>query len=102
AGPSRDRTHFTQDIVSGVTILQTDQARRMSAVGADMSRIAEDTSFRTLAESLPQLVWTTLPDGQHDYFNRRWYEFTGLAPEESLGQGWRAAIHPDDRDLTEK
>lgn len=52
--------------------------------------------FAILAESLPQLVWSARPDGYHDYFNRRWHEFTGLTTEQSLGQGWSAAVHPDD------
>ena len=34
--------------------------------------------FRTLADTLPQMVWSTRPDGYHDYYNRRWYEFTGV------------------------
>ena len=34
--------------------------------------------FRTLADTMPQMVWSTLPDGFHDYYNARWYEFTGV------------------------
>jgi PAS domain S-box-containing protein len=56
-----------------------------------------ESSFRTLAESLPQLVWTTRPDGFHDYFNRRWTEFTGLDPAESMGDRWVERLHPEDR-----
>ncbi|MET0427388.1 MAG: PAS domain-containing protein, partial [Microvirga sp.] len=58
-----------------------------------------ETRFALLAESLPQLVWTTDPEGRHDYFNHRWYEFTGLQPAESMGHGWTAALHPDDAPL---
>src|SRR5215218_2324681 len=58
-----------------------------------------DSPFRLLAESLPQLVWTTRPDGRHDYFNGRWYEFTGLDLAGSVGEGWADVIHPDDRRL---
>src|SRR5262245_52537910 len=39
--------------------------------------------FRLLAEALPQLAWATRPDGAATYFNRRWYEVTGLTPERS-------------------
>lgn len=56
-----------------------------------------EDQFRVLAEALPQPAWTTRPDGYHDYFNRRWHEFTGLKVEQSIGDGWSAAIHPDDR-----
>ena len=53
--------------------------------------------FRLLAEVMPQIVWTAAPDGSVDYFNSRWYEYTGLTPEsEHFGDGWRPAVHPDD------
>ncbi|WP_210496826.1 sensor histidine kinase [Microvirga antarctica] len=55
-----------------------------------------ESQFATLAERLPQLVWSTRPDGFHDYFNRQWYDFTGLSPEQSVGSGWRSAVHTDD------
>ncbi len=52
--------------------------------------------FRQLTGVMPQIVWTAGDDGTVDYFNSRWYEYTGLAPEASLGVGWREVIHPDD------
>ena len=56
-----------------------------------------DARFRAIADTMPQVVWSTLPSGSHDYFNRRWYELTGLTTEESVGEGWAIAVHPDDR-----
>lgn len=57
-----------------------------------------DARFNTLADALPHMVWSTLPDGFHDYFNARWYEFTG-APEGSTdGEGWTDRFHPEDRE----
>jgi two-component system, chemotaxis family, CheB/CheR fusion protein len=56
--------------------------------------------FRTLAEALPQLVWTCFPDGQCDYFNTQWTDYTGRSPDELLGLEWREALHPDDRNFT--
>jgi PAS domain S-box-containing protein len=53
--------------------------------------------FRLLTEALPQLVWAARPDGGATYFNRRWYEVTGLTPETSLGDAWSDNIHPEDR-----
>ncbi|MCI0538656.1 MAG: PAS domain-containing protein [Verrucomicrobiales bacterium] len=54
--------------------------------------------FRTLAESLPQLVWTCQPDGWCDYLSRQWVEYTGRPAEEQLGYGWAEHLHPDDRE----
>ena len=53
--------------------------------------------FRTLAEALPQIVWTATPGSGVDYCNRRWYELTGFTESQTLGWGWPDALHPDDR-----
>ncbi|HEY9872876.1 MAG TPA: PAS domain S-box protein, partial [Candidatus Obscuribacterales bacterium] len=58
---------------------------------------ASEQRFRFLAESIPQLVWTARADGWVDYFNQRWYKYTGLTAEQSLGWGWLDALHPDER-----
>ena len=52
--------------------------------------------FQTLADALPQLVWSTPPDGLSDYFNRQWCQFTGAPPTESYATGWMDFLHPDD------
>lgn len=56
-----------------------------------------ETRFRTLSDTMPQMVWSALPDGYHDYYNARWYEFTG-APEGSTdGEAWNGMFHADDQ-----
>ena len=52
--------------------------------------------FRTLAEAMPQIVWTAGPDGAVDYYNRRWFSFTGISREEGEGWGWTGVLHPED------
>jgi len=54
-----------------------------------------EQKFSTLADAMPQLVWTSNADGALDYFNQRWFEYTGTY-EEHLGWGWQNVIHPDD------
>jgi len=49
-----------------------------------------------VVDALPGLVWTALPDGHIDFLNQRWCEYTGLNVDEAYGQGWQAAIHPED------
>ena len=61
-------------------------------------RIQEkEREFRSLAETMPQIVWATRPDGWNIYFNRKWAEYTGLTLEESYGHGWITPFHPDDK-----
>lgn len=52
--------------------------------------------FRQFAEAMPHLVWMTLPDGYHDYYNQRWYAYTGMTYEDTRGENWKKAFHPDD------
>jgi len=47
---------------------------------------------------MPQMVWSTRPDGYHDYYNQRWYQRTGTTPEQVIGDGRRPVFHPDDRE----
>jgi PAS domain S-box-containing protein len=55
-----------------------------------------ELKFRTLADAIPQIVWTANPDGEIDFFNHRWFEYTGLSLEQSQNDGWQLLIHPDD------
>lgn len=56
-----------------------------------------DAHFKTLANALPHMVWSTLPDGFHDYYNARWYEFTGVPSGSTDGDSWAGMFHPDDQ-----
>lgn len=54
--------------------------------------------FHTIAEAVPEIIWTATPDGQDDYFNQRCFDFTGSTLEEMRGMGWKIIVHPDDVD----
>jgi PAS domain S-box-containing protein len=56
-----------------------------------------EARLRTLADLIPQLVWTTRPDGYHDYYNERWYAYTGMARGSDDGWAFEPVLHPDDR-----
>jgi PAS domain S-box-containing protein len=79
---------------------------RMSGVVIDISErkrhetelATSEAKFRALADTMPQMVWSTLPDGFHDYYNARWYEFTGVPAGSTDGEGWNGMFHPDDQD----
>lgn len=64
-------------------------------------RIAEQTmeneqQFQLICDTMPQMLWTTRPDGYHDYFSQRWYDYTGLTPKNSLGLGWKLPFHEEE------
>lgn len=59
-----------------------------------MASIAQ--KFEVLADTVPQLIWENNSLGEAVYFNKRWFEFSGLTYEQSLSVGWVIMGHPDD------
>jgi diguanylate cyclase (GGDEF)-like protein/PAS domain S-box-containing protein len=55
-----------------------------------------ESLFRTMAETVPQIMWTASPDGAQEFFGSRWHEYSGQSLDESRGSGWKAVVHPDD------
>jgi PAS domain S-box-containing protein len=67
------------------------------------SRKAQQESeerFKQLADSMPALVWTALPDGSIDYYNQKVREYSGIKPRSDDFWDWVSAIFPDDVDHT--
>src|SRR5262245_59829847 len=58
--------------------------------------------WRSLTETLPQLVWSATLDGTCDYFSSQWTEYTGVAEADLLGWRWLETLHPDDREPTRR
>src|SRR5580692_3371035 len=56
-----------------------------------------ERELRDVVNTVPAYVWSTSPEGQVDFVNDRWLQFTGLALDEAFGWKWEAVLHPDDR-----
>ncbi len=67
----------------------------LASAGAALAE--SEAKFRAIADSMPQMVWSTLPDGFHDYYNARWYEFTGVPEGSTDGEAWNGMFHADDQ-----
>jgi PAS domain S-box-containing protein len=65
------------------------EARRLN----DQATHAEDV-LRSLVDNLPEMAWSARPDGYVDFYNRRWYEYTGRALDQMLGWGWKDVHDP--------
>lgn len=63
---------------------------------AEIALRKSEESLRFMAESMPQKIFTAKPNGDVDYFNQQWMEFTGLSFEQIRDWGWTQFIHPDD------
>ncbi|ABA22288.1 PAS/PAC sensor hybrid histidine kinase [Trichormus variabilis ATCC 29413] len=83
----------TNEITNANEKLQQEIHERQRIV--EILRESEER-YRYLAEAIPQLVWTADANGECDYFNQNWCDYTGLTLEESLGSGWLAALHLED------
>ncbi|WP_022684788.1 PAS domain-containing protein [Sphingomonas phyllosphaerae] len=86
--------------VLGAAVMARVHGSRDHAVSQVARREAEDseTRFRILADTMPQMVWSTLPDGYHDYYNARWYAFTGTPEGSTDGEAWNGMFHADDQE----
>jgi len=71
---------------------------RESGLTAQNRLAANEANFAILTNALPQMVWSTLPDGYHDYYNDRWYEFTGVPQGSTDGKEWNGMFHPEDQE----
>ncbi len=64
----------------------------------DEARLHEsEMRFRGITDSIDHMVWSTLPDGFHDYYNQRWYDYIGVPPGSTDGEAWSGVFHPDDQ-----
>ena len=66
----------------------------MSHDTADIATLPDP--YRYAIDTIPGLVWTSLPDGNVDFLNQRWLDYTGLSLEQAVGCGWQSAVCPDD------
>src|SRR5262249_22677841 len=80
--------------VVGAVLVFRDVTQRRQADEAAMLRASEQR-WRSLTETLPQLVWSAAPDGACDYFSTQWTAHTGVAEADLLGWRWLETLHPD-------
>ncbi|WP_246158118.1 PAS domain-containing protein [Reyranella soli] len=63
---------------------------------AEQKLRASEGLFRTMAQAMPNHVWTAPADGQLDWFNDQVYAYSGAAAGSLDGGGWKDIVHPDD------
>jgi PAS domain S-box-containing protein len=82
-------THIAKCIVNVLLLRESERTQR--------ERALTEAKFKLIAEAVPQMVWSALPDGQPDYFNQRWYDFTGMPPGVVGTEPFKAMLHPEER-----
>jgi diguanylate cyclase (GGDEF)-like protein/PAS domain S-box-containing protein len=86
-------------LVFGGAIALSFAHRYLALQKADLNLSRErELYFHTMAEAVPEIIWTATPDGMSDFFNRKCLDYVGLTFEQMQGKGWKVIIHPDDLD----
>jgi two-component system, sensor histidine kinase and response regulator len=95
---------FLTALILCVRTLNQLDARRAEATSA-RRRTDEDSTgraqeverrFRFLLDRIPQIIWTSQPDGKVDYYNQRWFDYTGMSLEQTQGWAWESVLHAGD------
>lgn len=89
----------TGEFLGGVVILK-DVTEYLDKLAAQQTLTTKQFEF--ISNRIPPMVWTAQPTGFPDWWSDRWYDYTGLTQEESLGPKWTDAFHPDDMPETAK
>ncbi len=55
-----------------------------------------EQELKLITEVIPQQIWTASANGEVDYFNQRWLDYTGIPLEETVNSGWSIFLHPED------
>lgn len=79
----------------GIFVQATDVT---DAARAEAALRESEAKYEAIVNSIDQMIWSATPDGLHDYFNDRWYAFTGAPPGSTDGAGWKDMFHPGDQE----
>ncbi|THD62301.1 MAG: PAS domain S-box protein [Phenylobacterium sp.] len=77
--------------VAGLTIDVTESYAFREAL------VESEAKYRSVANAMPALVWSSDAEGERDFYNDRWRQFFGEDPEVTMGWRWLSKVHPDDR-----
>ena len=89
--------HWSDEDVSLVEEVARLTWDALERVEAGQALAASEARFRGMIDSIDQMVWSTRPDGHHDYYNERWYAYTGVPPGSTDGEAWNGVFHPEDQ-----
>ncbi|QJD96157.1 PAS domain S-box protein [Mucilaginibacter robiniae] len=77
-----------------LSVLNNDLEQRIIERTAALA--ASERRYRSILNALPHIAWTSTPEGEINFFNQRWYDYTGMHIEQTLEKNWEDILHPDD------
>ncbi len=84
-----------------VALVEEVAQRTKSAVErarTDAALLESEARFQAITNSIDHMVWSTDANGYTDFYNQRWYDFTGVVEGATDGPAWRYVFHPDDQE----
>jgi PAS domain S-box-containing protein len=85
----------SQGKIYGIMVVGTEVTEQVLA----RHKIEEsEARFKLLADSMPQFVWTSDKEGNINYFNKAFYDYSGLSEEQVQDGGWINVVYPDERE----
>jgi PAS domain S-box-containing protein len=87
---------WTEDEVSLVLAVAERTWNAIERARADLALRRSEEFHRVSVVLGPHMPWTASPEGELTSASDRWAEFTGMPVDETLGERWEAAAHPDD------
>ena len=85
----------TQEVANHMEALKRENSKYRQ-IQASLQR--SEARFRCLSESSPAGIFLADVGGHRVYSNSQWLQMTGLTQAQSLGDGWKTALHPEDRE----
>lgn len=76
-------------------VLLWEQGRMYVALSKARETQRSEAEARAMADGIPQLAWIARPDGWIYWYNRRWYDYTGMTMSDMDGWGWKAVHDPE-------
>jgi PAS domain S-box-containing protein len=97
----REQAYVVRDFSGPLRVVGTLSLRRESSRRLRRPTLVErlehsEERFRTFVESIPQLAWQATREGWIYFYNQRWYDYTGMTPDECEGWGWVSVHDPHD------
>ena len=86
-----------RDLAGAVEAEMAAGLRLREAEAAAAALRESEARYRALFEVSPQMVWFADAEGRCTHVNQQYADFVGLPAERALGDGWLAAVHPEDR-----
>jgi formate hydrogenlyase transcriptional activator len=86
------------DQFTHIASITVERQRSQEALISALDEIRKsEAKLLQIIDTIPTLAWCALPGCSNEFVNQRWRDYTGFSSEEARGWGWKAAIHPEDR-----